>query len=156
VVLYGVLEADSRPRVRALSHRVTQAGHVSPETRRELPRDPAAVSVGDRLVQQARLLGLFPRIEQLARAHPWLDGACSGDGNAEGVVLRAREPRNDDGERDHEQDLKNQATGHRQRYHPAYALTLRSRTPQLVRFPRSGRSRIGRTGAWQGFWHADG
>jgi len=96
------------------------------------------VSVGDRLVQQARLVGLLPRIEQLARAHPWLDGARSGDGNAEGVEsqvgARAREPRNDDGERD-EQDLKNQASGHRQRDHPAYALTLRSRTPQLVRFP---------------------
>ncbi len=133
VVLDGVLEADGRRRVRALSCRVTQAAQVGSEARCELPRDPAAVSVGDRPVQQARVVGLSPRVEQLARLHPWLHGACKGDRGEPGW-WRVHEPRNDD-EGDDEQDLKSDPTGHSQRDHPAYALMLRSRAQQLVRLP---------------------
>ena len=45
------------------------------------------------------------------------------------------EPRSEN-EPDDEQKLKNQTPGHSQRDHPAYALMLRSRAPQLVRLPR--------------------
>jgi hypothetical protein len=134
-VLDGVLEADGRRRVRALSCRVPQATQVGPEARCDLPRDPAAVSVGDRPVQQARVVSLFPRVEQLARLHPWLYGACRQDvQNRRTEAARAREPRSED-ERGDEQDLKNEATSHSQCDHPAYALMLRSRAPQLVRLP---------------------
>ena len=133
VVLDGVLEADGRRRVRALSCRVTQAAQVGPEARCELPRDPAAVGVGDRPVQQARVVALSPRVEQLARLHPWLHRACKGDrGKPEWWWVH--ESRSDD-DGDDEQDLKSDPTGHGQRDHPAYALMLRSRAPQLVRLP---------------------
>ena len=75
-VLDGVLEADGRGRVRAHSCRVTQAAEVGPEAWSERRRNPAAVSVGNRPIQLARFMGLFPRVEQLARLHPWLYGAC--------------------------------------------------------------------------------
>jgi hypothetical protein len=78
LVLDGVLEADGRRRVRALSRRIAQAAQVGLEARCELPRDPAAVSVGDRLIQQTRVVGLSSRVEQLARLNSWLDGACGG------------------------------------------------------------------------------
>ena len=133
VVLDGVLEADGRRRVRALSCRVTQAAQVGPEARCELPRDPAAVGVGDRPVQQGRVVGLSPRVEQLARLHPWLHGHCKGDRGKPGWWW-VHEPRSGD-EGDDEQDLKSDPTGHSQRDHPAYALMLRSRAPQLVRLP---------------------
>src|SRR5262249_59523152 len=99
------------------------------------PRNARAVRVGNRPVQQARVVGLFPRVEQLARLHPWLDGACGGAGDTRDADAGARKVRDDERRDDKEQYLENDPTGHSQRDHPAYALMLLSWAPQLVRVP---------------------
>jgi hypothetical protein len=137
VVLDGMLKADGPWRVRALPCPATQAVQVGPEVPFELPRDPAAASVGNRPVQQTRVVGLLPRVEQLARLNSWLDRTCDnvmGRGPHSHRAGAVDEPRSED-DRDDEQDLNSDPTGHRQRDHPGYALTLRSRTPQLVVLP---------------------
>jgi hypothetical protein len=49
----------------------------------------------------------------------------------------------DSEERDDEQDLKNDATGHRQCDHPACAAILRPRAPKLMRFPGLAAAALG-------------
>ena len=137
VVLDGMLEADSPTRARALACPATQAVQVGPEVLLELPRDPAAASVGNRTGQQTPVAGLLPRIEQLARLNSGLDRTCHsvlGSRPPNRPRRRADEPRSED-DRDDEKDLNSDPAGHRERDHPACALTLRSRAPQLVFFP---------------------
>src|SRR4029077_6021890 len=91
-------------------------------------------------------MGLFPGIEQFTRLEPWLDGARRG--NVDSCAAKAAEVRfprtGDDIERDDdEQDLKNEATGHSQSDDSACAPMLRSRAPQLVRFPRLAAMALG-------------
>jgi hypothetical protein len=135
LVLDGVLEADGLWRVCAHPCRVTQAGQVGPEAGFELPRNAPAVRVVYRPVQQTWVVGLFPRIEQFARLNSWLDGArVVKNGPPQSRRLGADDPRSED-DRDDEKDLNSDPTGQSQRNHPACAPMLRSRTPQLVRFP---------------------
>jgi hypothetical protein len=152
-----MLEVDGRSRVCALSHGVTQAGQVSPETRRELPWNARALSVDDRMVQQGRVQGRLPRVELLARTNPWLHRARSANVMARNGDGRARVSRSHDDEPGDEQNLKNEATGYSQRNHPGYASMLRPRTPQFVRLPGSaavawGRREHGRILARRWLW----
>ena len=101
--------------------------------------------VGNRPVQQTRIVGPFPRVEQFARLNSWLYWAYEGGVEAGEPFNRRRgadESCSED-DRGDEQDLRSDPARHRQRDHLAYALMLPSRAPQIVRLPGLAASAFG-------------